>query len=320
MPQKHFYVVIHTEEEFNWSEGFFKNNVKVSHAEQLQEFVKDTIAMGVKVVLAIDYAFANSNSGNKVLRHLSEHYCDHLEFAAHLQPWNSPPFENDQNEVDERFSYPGNLSFELEFNKLKQLTEKIVQVTGFKPVCYLAGRYGVGQNTYKILSDLEYKYDISASPFSDFSEKSGPDYSLTTNKITVNRGITCIPHSAGLVSYFLTVSAFLMERPSLYRYIKKQFLGKVLLKLLGVRWIRLSTEGFTASSLIKLTQHLEKVDASRLIFSFHSPSLKAGLTPYVNSDKAAQSFKRDSLLFIQYLKDKGYESTRFIDFKNGYTL
>lgn len=312
-----FYVVIHTEEEFNWDEGFFKDNVEVTHAEQLKQFVLKAISAGAKVVLAIDFAFANSASGAAVLDHLSKFFASEIEFAAHLQPWNSPPLANENRQIDEIYSFPGNLTYELEYQKLKTLTEKVKSVTGFTPVTYLAGRYGIGENTHKILNKLGYKYDISASPFSDFSDKFGPDYSLIDNSVTVKNKIKCIPHSAGLISYFNAVSIYLMKYPQKYKALKGSLIGRVLLKALGVRWLRLSTEGFSIELLLKLKNTLEAMGTSQLLFSFHSPSLKAGLTPYVRDSEAAEVFTQESLNFIKLLQDDGYESTRFIELDNG---
>ena len=320
MKHKPFYVVIHTEEEFNWNEGFFKDNVEVTHATQLKQFVIDAVHSGAKVVLAIDFAFANSESGACVLKALSEGYATNIEFASHLQPWNSPPFPDNNNRVEDKFSFPGNLSYELEFKKLEALTEKVKSVTGFTPVTYLAGRYGLGENTHKILSVLGYKYDISVSPFSDFSHQFGPDYSLVDNSVKAKNNVTCIPHSAGFISYITIVSKYFMKHPSVYKILNASILGKLILKVLGVRWVRLSTEGFSVEMLLKLTKTLEAINASQLLFSFHSPSLKAGLTPYVRSEVEAEAFKTDTLQLIKILHDDGYKSTRFIELENGNPL
>ena len=97
------------------------------------------------------------------------------EIGAHLHPWVNPPHDEDLNE---RNSYPGNLPYDLEYQKLKHLTDVISERIGVRPVAYKAGRYGLGANTYRILSELGYVVDTSVMSNVDMRQDIGLDYRL----------------------------------------------------------------------------------------------------------------------------------------------
>lgn len=299
-------IVIHTEEEFNWDGGFYRSNNKVTHGQELIEFCEQMIAVDAKVTLAMDYAFVSSEQGQRVINHLKSKPEADVEFAAHLHPWVSPPFKDNDDQISEYSSYPGNLSKEEEFDKLKTLTDIIEEKAGFKPTTYLAGRYGVGENTYQTLSELGYTTDLSISPFANFTHQQGPDFSQFDNQVVFNDKIKCIPHSTGYISYIGAFANYLNKDPNALPKLNNSFIGKVLLKLLGVKRVRLSPEGFTLKEMQKLTFSLKAIGIKEFIFSFHSPSVKVGLTPYVETEKDLTQFKQNTLDYIQWFTETGH--------------
>jgi hypothetical protein len=292
-------IVIHTEEEFNWNRGFYRSNNKVTHGQELIAFCKQMIIAGAKVTFAMDYAFVNSRQGLKVINFFKEHNKG-IEFATHLHPWVNPPFNDDKDKIREYDSYPGNLPKEEECRKLKTLTDIIEAKVGYKPTTYLAGRYGVGENTYQTLSELGYTTDLSISPFANFTHQQGPDFSQFDNQVVFNDKIKCIPHTTGYISYIGVFANYLNKDPNALPKLNNSFVGKVLLKLLGVKRIRLSPEGFTLNEMKRLTKSLREIGVSNFIFSFHSPSVKTGLTPYVKTGDELESFKINTLSFIDW--------------------
>lgn len=292
--------VIHTECEFDWNGGFYQDDAKVSHAEELIAFVTKLATNKIKVVLAVDYVFVNSPSGQQALNHLLTQFPDLIEIGTHLQPWNTPPFLTLQNEVAEVDSFPGNLSYEQEFNKLATLTQKVHEITGRQPVTYLAGRYGIGKNTYTILKELNYLYDISVSPLSDFSQQSGPNYSKQNSTPSLQHGIRVIPHSSGVLTAFDKFTRKLNQNLNWYNKLNSSLIGKVMLKLSMARWVRVSPEGETAKDTQQLAKALLSTGQQHVLYSLHSPSLKAGLTPYVRDEKERQQLVDDALVFCQY--------------------
>lgn len=296
-------VVVHTEEEFDWDAGFYRSNNQVTHGKELTEFCEQLIQFGANVVFAMDYAFVTSEQGQAVITHFKAKHAESVEFAAHLHPWVNPPF-TDCDKVPEQESYPGNLPADIEFEKLNILTQAIEEQVGYRPTTYLAGRYGVGENTYKTLKQLGYKVDLSITPFTDYRHQQGPDFSNYDNREIIIDGIQCIPHSTGFISFLPFFTDWLNRKAGNLDKLNSSFIGKVILKLSGVKKVRLSPEGFNSDEIIKLTNSLKRIGICNLIFSFHSPSSKVGLTPYTENIESKQCFEHSSFTYLKRFRYK----------------
>ena len=290
-------VVIHTEEEFDWNGGFFASNNQVTHGKELTTFCEKLIALGANIVFAMDYAFVSSEQGQEVIQHFKTHYPTHVEFAAHLHPWVNPPYADEDN-VPEHDSYPGNLPPDIEKAKLADLTDRIASLSGYRPTTYLAGRYGIGKNSHKILNELGYKVDLSITPFTDYGYQEGPDFSKYNNDEVMIDGIRCIPHSTGFVSYLTRFTDYLNRKAGHLDKLNNNLLGKILLKLLGVRKVRLSPEGFSSKDMSTLSDSLSRIGVKHLIFSFHSSTVKAGITPYTQDKDALRDFEHSAMEYL----------------------
>lgn len=291
-------MVIHTEEEFDWAGGFNRNNTSVTHGKELTEMCVDMLKLGCCITFAMDWAFVTSEQGQAVIRFMQDNYAEQVEFAAHLHPWVNPPFDeqpSDTDNIDEKLSYPGNLPASLEKAKLAMLTEKIAELTGRSPTTYLAGRYGVGENTYQILSELGYKVDVSISPFADFRHQDGPDFSQFNNANFVKNGIKCVPHSTGYISYIGAMSDWLNRDTNNLNKLNNNVIGKVALRLLGVEKVRLSPEGFTAKQMQKVADSLTRTGIEHLIYSFHSSTSKLGGSPYVATQEILKKMHSNNI-------------------------
>lgn len=294
-------VVIHTEEEFDWSGGFYRSNTRVTHGAELLDFVQRMLDLQVMVTLAMDHAFVSSEEGKDVIKKLSPKRNSEIEFASHLHPWVNPPFAGpDHCSVNE--SYPGNLPKDQEYAKLKVLTELIEAQCGERSVSYLAGRYGVGSNSYQILQSLGYTTDLSVTPLTSFADQQGPDFSHYNNLSYSHQGIRGIPHSTGLVSIVPWVARWFNQSPERYQHWLTSPVLSVLLKLLRVKKWRLSPEGFRANDMKKLCLALLDSGVTNFVFSFHSPSVKVGLTPYVSTQQELAQFENDCLQFLTWFK------------------
>ena len=309
-------IVIHTEEEFDWSGGFNRQNDNVTHGAELTRLCEHILLNGQCITFAMDWAFVNSTEGVRLIRSMQDKHADKVEFATHLHPWVNPPYDEQADQhsehaknIEEFLSYPGNLPAPVEKEKLKCLTDKIHAITGKRPTTYLAGRYGVGDNTYKILKQLGYETDVSISPFADFSHQDGPDFSSYNNQPIIIDGIECIPHSTGYISYFNKLSDWLNTDPSHLPKLNNNPIGKALLRVFGVKKVRLSPEGFDTSQMLTLAKSLTRIGVKHLIYSFHSSSSKTGGSPY-SSDVASNSeFIAQTLASLKALSKVSYPTT-----------
>nr|WP_159063810.1 hypothetical protein [Thaumasiovibrio occultus] len=290
-------VVIHAEEEFNWRSGFSRKNTKVSDCETLVHVIDSLTAAGAKVTLAMDFPFVTSDRGRAAIRYLRVQHENNIEFAAHLHPWVSPPFDNTIDEEHAKYSFPGNLPAELEYQKIRLLKQTIESECQREVVTYLAGRYGLGEATSGNLSRLGFKVDLSICPFRDYSHLGGPNFQGYDNRVFTRNGITHIPHTSGLFSSMPWVGAYLNENPAVYRRICQSTSFRSAIRLLQLDVRRLSPEGANFQQMCDTVRALRHAGQDHFVMSFHSSSLVAGSTPYTATPSDVDTMVSDILAF-----------------------
>ncbi|HUH95187.1 MAG TPA: hypothetical protein VL742_18850, partial [Casimicrobiaceae bacterium] len=209
--------------------------------------------------------------------------------GAHLHPWVSPPYVE---EVNTRNSYPCNLPRALEAEKLQRLTEQIEHTFGTRPRTYLAGRYGFGANTGSILEELGYEVDISPAVPIDFSSDGGPDYSGYSSHpywFGERRKLLGLPGTGGYVG-LLRRGGTPLYRAATRPAMRRCGVAGACARLRLMERIRLSPEDYTEPEMRRLTHALLQDGVRVFVFSFHSPSVMPGGTPYVRSEEDLERF------------------------------
>lgn len=303
-------VVVDTEEEFDWSKPFSRNSVGVtSIAAQplMHERVFDH--HGVVPTYVIDWPVATTPSAVEVLKRLMQE--GKCEIGTHLHPWVSPPYTEEVNAFN---SYAGNLPRELEFEKIRQLTQAITDNFGQAPVVFKAGRYGVGPHTSDILSELGYCVDASVVPFTAMTSDGGPDFSkhgadpfwFGEN----GKRMLELPATAG---YAGTLHA---HGPRLHAWLQSPALRSVrapgIASRLGVlERIKLSPEGYSLNELKSLTRCMVSSGTRFFGLTYHSPTLVPGHTAYTRTPEDREQFiaTLDAYLHFFSKEIKGVMST-----------
>ncbi len=272
--------VIHAEEEFPWHKPFDRNKRGTAHVEALESVQYLFEKYDLKPLYLLSDPVARDTTAQQQLASWLE--AGNANIGAHLHPWVVEPYLEKLGSVN---SYPGNLPIELEIAKLTRLTDTIEDIFAVRPTAYLAGRYGLGASTANTLEGLGYRIDLSPSPTYDFTGQDGPNYQTWPSHAFFNRSapqLLHIPHACGYAGALAHGG-----RPA--------GLGKLLplhitarLKLL--QHGRISPEGMPLSFLKALTKDLVAGGASVITFSFHSPSLMTGFTPYVQSIADLEAF------------------------------
>jgi len=274
-------VVIHTEEEFDWGKPHDRSATTVEHMRHIGRAQTVFDEFGVVPNYVIDYPIASQDLAVDALKPFAD--SGRALIGAHLHPWVSPPFGEKVNAFN---SYPGNLPRAVEADKLRLLTEKITESFGTRPLTYLAGRYGFGANTAAILEELGYEVDISPAVPIDFSADGGPDYSgFTSHPYWFGKGrkLLGLPGTGGYVGRLRAAGTPLYRRVTspLMRRIK---IASVVARLRLMERIRLSPEDYSEPEMRRLTCALLRDGIRVFVFSFHSPSVMPGGTPYVQSE------------------------------------
>lgn len=296
-------VVVDTEEEFDWSQPFDRSNVGVSSiAAQPLAHERVFDKHGVVPTYVIDWPVATTPSSIAVLKKLMEE--GRCEIGTHLHPWVSPPYTEEVNTFN---SYAGNLPRELEFEKLRRLTEAITTHFGRAPKVFKAGRYGVGPHTAEIIAELGYTVDASVVPHTDMSADGGPNFSAHGRD----------PY------WFKAKDGRLMEQPATATYagmLHRQgpWLHKLLLtspakamRLPGIasrlgmlERVKITPEGYSLEELKRATRCLVKSGGRFVGLTYHSPSLQPGHTPYVRTQSDLDQFLRTLDSYIEFFKEE----------------
>lgn len=303
-------VVVDTEAEFNWEARGPRRAIGVTSVKCQDRAQQIFDRYRVTPTFVLDYPVSTTPASYELIRDL--HRAGACEIGAHLQPWDNPPLVEPMTEEN---SYPGNLPFELEREKLVQLTGAIEQNIGVRPRIYKAGRYGVGRATAPILAELGYEIDVSVVPGTDLTCKFGPNFShcgaspywfgkdSALLEIPLSIGYTGLLADTGTIAYTLTMS----ER------LKALHVPGILARLGLVERITLTPEGVSFEEQRRLTRALLRKGHRVFNLTYHSPSLAPGNTPYVRNAADLSAFLQRIEEYIRFFTEEvgGQAATPF---------
>ena len=297
-----FVLTVDTEEEFDWSKPIRREGHGLDHLPRLAKFQSFCENEGVCPVYLVDYPVATSALAADILREPVKQ--GRAEVGIQMHPWVNPPFEEDINEYN---SFAGNLAPELERAKFSRLREVIEQNFDTVPQLYRAGRYGAGRNTARMLHDGGIAMDSSVRTKFDYSFLGGPNYRyhpLVPYWLNAERSVLELPLTTvfwGMLRQQGDVLYPLMWRmPSL---------RGVLARLGLLERIPLTPEGIDSAEAIRGIDIALDDGLPLLVFSFHSPSLRPGHTPYVRDETDLDALYDWWRAVFAYLRQREVKAT-----------
>ncbi len=301
-----FLLTVDTEEEFDWSKPLTRDTHGVEHVGRLAKFQQFCEHENVVPVYLVDWPIANAQMAAEILREpLAK---GRAEIGVQLHPWVNPPFDE---EVSEANSFAGNLPRAVEAAKLSRLRNAIESNFGLAPLIYRAGRYGVGPNTAELLAENGIAVDSSVRPKFDYSAAGGPDY----RRHPIHPYWVDDEHR--LLELPLTTTFWGMLRrqgdfvyPRLWR---APSLRGLLSRLGLLERVPLTPEGVSVEEAIRGIDMALDDGAPLLVFSFHSPSLRPGDTPYVRSEADLDSLYDWWRRVFAYLDQRGVRASTVKD-------
>jgi hypothetical protein len=269
-----FIVTVDTEEEFDWTQPLGRTGHGLSHVPRLAKFQQFCEGFGIVPVYLIDYPVATDP---RVVEALGEAVtAGRAEVGVQLHPWVNPPHDEEVNGLN---SYAGNLPPELEAAKFRNLRNMIERAFGIAPMIYRAGRYGVGPASAEMLGEAGLAIDTSVRARFDYSSGGGPnfrDHPIVPWWVDRPGGLMELPLTT--VFWGLLRHQGPMLYPALWRM--PQLRG-LLARVSLLERIPLTPEGVSSEEAIKGIDIALDDGLPILVFSFHSPSLRPGHTPYV---------------------------------------
>ncbi|HEY3219877.1 MAG TPA: hypothetical protein VGJ80_04030 [Gemmatimonadales bacterium] len=272
-------------EEDNWHRS--RDDVTVENICELRRLAALFDRLGVRPTYFTTYQVATEPRAADVLREV----CDggRGEIGAHLHPWNTPPLTE---AFVPRNSMVKNLPAELQLAKLRELTAALQQAFGRAPQSFRAGRYGIGPDTVASLVACGYSSDSSVSPFMNLERMDdGPSFvgaPITPYRLGPDRDVRQ-PDPGGPVleiplSYGFTRNPFGFWDPARRLVEAAPFRW---LQLAGIahrtgllRRVSLSPELHSVADMLTLSRRLLERGVPYLQLSWHTPSLKPGLSPF----------------------------------------
>lgn len=278
-----FVVTVDTEEEFDWNAPIRREGHGLGHLSELTRFQQFCEGFGVAPIYLVDYAVAKASDTAAALGNA---VCDgRAEIGVHLHPWVNPPFVE---EISNTNSFAGNLPVQVEQAKFNRLYDAIEHTFAVRPLIYRAGRYGIGPASGAMLAESDIAIDTSVRALFDYSDSGGPDFSRhPVRPYWVGR-------PGGLIELPLTTVHWGPLRrlgPGMGETIRRlPGLGGMLARLDLLQRISLTPEGVTAVEAIRGIDAALGDGLPLLVFSFHSPSLVPGNTPYVRTESDLETF------------------------------
>ncbi len=290
-------MIVDTEEEFDWSTPLSRSNRSVDTIPAQDRAQAIFAEFGIVPTYVVDYPVASSAEAVDVLRGYADSGA--CEIGAHLHPWVNPP---DEEAVTPYNSYGGNLPPDLERRKLARLTEAIEAAFGRRPRVFKAGRYGLGPATPAALEALGYQVDASVVPLTSFTDDGGPDFTADSpfpGRLAGTRAVMELPLTVGLTGRLRSQGARLVPRVFAPAAMRLRVAG-VLARSRLLERIRLSPEGAGFDDHRRLTESLLRDGLQVFSYTYHSPSLVPGQTPYVRNAADLHRFLDDMRRYFEH--------------------
>ena len=272
-----FLLTVDTEEEFDWAKPLAREGHGLDHVPRLAKFQTFCENEGIVPVYLVDWPVARSQLAAEILR--GPLAAGKAEIGVQLHPWVNPPFDE---EITPANSFAGNLPRELERAKFGNLRDEIESNFAVAPAIYRAGRYGVGPHSAPMLIEGGIGVDTSVRAKFDYSYSGGPNFRghpLTPYWLDDERRLLELPLTTVFWGMLRRQGDWLY--PALWRAPR---LRGLLAHAGLLERIPLTPEGVSVDEAIRGIDIALDDALPLLVFSFHSPSLRPGHTPYVRSE------------------------------------
>jgi hypothetical protein len=297
-----FLVTIDTEEEFVWGAPLRRDGHGLETIDRFARFIDFCAPFGVVPLFLIDHPIATAPATRAALGPALA--AGKAEVGIHLHPWVNPPFEE---EVSDFNSFAGNLPPQLECAKILALRDAIEANLGVAPRIYRAGRYGAGAETAAALREAGVAIDTSVRALFDYGSIDGPNFHDHPQRPY------WLDHEGGLlevpVTTVFTGPLARWGRAAYPRLWRAPWMRGVLASSGLLERIPLSPEGTTPAEAIRAIEAGLAQGLPLLVFSFHSPSLAPGNTPYIRSEADLAAFHDWWRAIFAHLAAKGVTAT-----------
>ena len=286
-------VTIDTEED-NWEPR--PGEATVENIRELPRLDRFLQRFGVRATYFTTFQVATVPWAADILRAIRD---GGAEIGAHLHPWNTPPTANGPEYGSTMVK---NLPAALQLAKLQRLTAALSDAFGTPPTCFRAGRYGLGPATVGALQQCGYRVDTSVTPYVNWEDTdNGSNFigaPLDAYRLGPERDVRQPDPNGALLE--IPVSAGYTRSPfSLLDPVRRILASPPLrpLRLAGLAWRAglikrtvLNPELHSARDMLDLSCQLIRRGVRHLNVTWHTPSLRPGLSPFVSTEADRERF------------------------------
>jgi len=272
-----FLLTVDTEDEFDRERPLTRDGHGLDHVPRLAKFQQFCENEGVAPVYLLDWPLARSARAAEILR--GPLGAGKAEVGVQLHPQVNPPFDED---VTPHNSSAGNLPRGLEQAEFDNLRGEIERNFEVAPVIYRAGRNGAGANSPAMLVEGGVAVDSSVRAKFDYSSHGGLNFRrhpLVPYWLDDERRLLELPLTTVFWGLLRRQGEWLY--PAMWRVPR---LRALLARVGLLERIPLTPEGLSVDEAIRGIDMALDDGLPLLVFSFHSPSLRPGHTPYVRNE------------------------------------
>jgi len=305
-PDVLFVLSIDTEEEWDWSGPFPKEDCSVANIQQLPRFQTFCETLNIRPTYFVDYAVADNPESVNALKTFSDN--NRCEIGAHLHPWCNPPYFGKRGEKE---SHVINLPITQVEEKLDALIAILNKEFNIMPNSFRTGRWGIDSKVLQLLVKKGFQIDSSMYPFykneyfnceKAMLEPYWPDYDDPIEK-GAQRNIVEFPVTVG----FNRANYSTMLK--IYNAVSLPLLAP--LRLVGILWqtqllrkLYLSPEVTSGKDMKPLIDFALNNHHRVIHMYFHSSSLIDGATGFMEGENTHNIICNNIKQVIDYTSQK----------------
>ncbi len=285
---RRFLICVDTEEEFDWFDRTRWHDYRVTATRSLPAAHRRFADAGAQLIYLVDYPVADDPASVEALGEVLQMGC--AEIGAQLHPWVTPPREMPGSRAIPKQTFAGALPENEEEAKISTLAIQIERAFGERPTVYRAGRYGVGPRSADMLIRQGFALDLSIRALFDYSAEGGTDFSrFGPRPFWAGRdaSLLALPLGAAFTGWSRR------RGRAWYRRLSRLPLGlSVAARARFLARVPLTPEGVPFPDAAEAVRVMLGEGVPVLSFSFHSPSVEPGHTPYVRNAADLDAFNR----------------------------
>lgn len=286
-----FIITVDTEADNHWKGG---ESVTLENLKAIPKFQEVCERYGFVPTYFITYEVTEDKDAVAYLGKLWRE--GKAEVGAHLHPWTTPPYNDEQSEKRD-MPFPYELDDQLLREKFISLHHAINKAFGKAAVVFRAGRWGYDHRIGALLKEFGYIADTSITPLVDWG------------KIAKGGEVRKFPNFVHASLFPWRINEQVVELPMTVLPRGPRFVSRLADKVgrgtLLSMWCRIF-KGTTVDELLFVYERVEKLNLPYCMFMIHSSEFILG-SPYTKDERSLDAHLGTFEKFLRALHERGVQ-------------